>query len=180
MRTRAALLAAAALVALLPLHAQSKKDPDPGSGLYKVEINFRDGNDTGAMTDRRYTMLMTDSRKAVFKVGSRFPVVSGSIQPPAGGSVVDTQFTYVDIGVNIECILHESGGRVALHGSLDMSGIAVNGSGPVAGIRNPTIQQTKLELDTIVELGKPAVVASIDDPLTARKLQVEATITRAN
>ena len=59
MRTRAALLAAAALVALLPLHAQSKKDPDPGSGLYKVEINFRDGNDTGAMTDRRYTMLMT-------------------------------------------------------------------------------------------------------------------------
>jgi hypothetical protein len=37
-----------------------------------------------------------------------------------------------------------------------------------------------LELDTIVELGKPAVVASIDDPLTARKLQVEATITRAN
>lgn len=65
-------------------------------------------------------------------------------------------------------------------GSLDMSNVAANESGPIAGVRNPTIKQTKLELDTIVELGKPAVVASIDDPLTARKLQVEATITRAN
>jgi hypothetical protein len=37
-----------------------------------------------------------------------------------------------------------------------------------------------LELDATVDLGKPTVVASIDDPLTARKLQVEATITRAN
>jgi hypothetical protein len=47
-------------------------------------------------------------------------------------------------------------------------------------VHNPTIRQTKLELDTTLDLGKATVVASIDDPLTARKLQVEATVTRAN
>ena len=41
MRIHAALLAASALAALLPLHAQNSKDAGP---LYKVEINFRDAN----------------------------------------------------------------------------------------------------------------------------------------
>jgi hypothetical protein len=50
----------------------------------------------------------------------------------------------------------------------------------VAGVRNPTIRQTRLDLDTTVELGKPTEVASIDDPLTSRKLQVEVTVTKAN
>ena len=50
----------------------------------------------------------------------------------------------------------------------------------MTGVRNPVIRQTKLSVDAVVELGKPTVLASIDDPLTARKLQVEATITRAN
>ena len=175
MRPHAALLAAAALAALLPLHAQNPKDPGP---LYKVEINFRDANDAGSMTDRRYTMLVSDSRKAVFKVGNKSPVASGSITPATTGSVVSTQFTYLDIGVNIECFLQAVGSRIAVHGSLDMSNIASESL--VAGVRNPTIRQTRLDLDTTVELGKPTEVASIDDPLTSRKLQVEVTVTKAN
>jgi hypothetical protein len=173
MHTRNVLLAAAALAVLLPLHAQSSKETEP---LYKVEFNFRDANDAGSMTDRRYTMLVTDSRKAVFRVGIKSPVASGSTQP--AGSGVSTQFTYVDVGVNIECIVQAVGARAAMHGSLDLSNI--DGSQTIAGVRNPTIRQTKLDLDTIVELGKPTVVASIDDPVNSRKLQVEATITRAN
>lgn len=178
MHTRNLLLAAATLAAWLPLHAQSPKETVP---LYKVEINFRDGNDSGTVTDRRYTMLVTDSRKAVFKVGSKSPAVSRSIEPQTAGSVVSTQFTYLDIGVNIECFVQGSGTRAAMHGSLDLSNIGPSEGAPViAGVRNPTIRQTRLDLDTTVELGKPTVVASIDDPLTARKLQVEATITKAN
>lgn len=178
MRTRNAVLAAAALAALLPLHAQESKQSEP---LYKVEINFRDGNDSGSMTDRRYTMVVTDSSKAVFKVGNKIPVVSGTLQPPSGGSVVSTQVTYLDVGVNIECVVHALGERASLHASLDLSNIGPNDGAPaVAGVHDPTIRQTKVDLGTIVELGKPTVVASIDDPLTARKLRVEATVTKAN
>jgi hypothetical protein len=177
MQIRNVLLAAAALAVLLPLHAQNSKETEP---LYKVEINFRDGNESGSMTDRRYTMLVAESRRAVFKVGSKSPAVSGSTQPPATGSAVSTQFTYLDVGVSIECVVQAVGARAALHGSLDLSNIANDGAPAIAGVRNPTIKQTKLDLDTVVEMGKPTVVASIDDPLTARKLQVEATITKAN
>jgi|HubBroStandDraft_5_1064220.scaffolds.fasta_scaffold437005_1 hypothetical protein len=177
MHTRNALLAAAALAALLPLHAQDSKEAGP---LYKVEFNFRDGNDSGSLTDRRYTMLVTDSRKAVFKVGSKSPVASGAFQPQTSGAMVNTQFTYLDIGVNIECVVQGAGGKATMRGSLDLSNIGPSDGATVAGVHNPTIRQTKLELDTTLDLGKATVVASIDDPLTARKLQVEATVTRAN
>jgi hypothetical protein len=46
------------------------------------------------------------------------------------------------------------------------------------GSPNPIIGQTKLNLDTAVDLGKPTIVAAIDDPLNARKLQVEAIVTK--
>jgi hypothetical protein len=130
MRARKLLLAAVALAALLPLHAQNSKE---AGTIYKVEINFRDGNDAGAMTDRRYTMLAMDSRKTVFKVGTKSPTVSGSLQPETNGSIVSTQFTYLDVGVNIDCLLQAVGSKVAMQGSLDLSNIGPNDGPPVAG-----------------------------------------------
>ncbi len=176
MHIRRLLLAAAALAALLPLHAQEAGNTQP---QYKVEINFRDGNDTGAMSDRRYTMLVMDSERSIFKVGSRSPTVSGAMQPQAAGSLVNTQFTYLDVGVNIDCFVQKAGAKVLFRGSLDLSNIGPDG--PVlAGVRNPTIRQTRLDVHTVVELGKPTVVASVDDPTTSRKLLVETTITKMN
>ena len=84
MPPRHVMLAAIALTALLPLHAQNLKE---GSPLYKVEINFRDGNEAGATTDRRYTMLAMDSRRTVFKAGSKNPAVTETAQPQGGNWV---------------------------------------------------------------------------------------------
>ena len=173
---RHVLLAAVILTALPPLYAQNLKE---GTPLYKVEINFRDGNEAGATTDRHYTMLAMDSRRTVFKAGSKNPAVTETTQPQGGNPVASTQFTYVDVGVNIDCLLQAEGAKVAMKGSLDLSSITGDTT-PVPGVRNPVIRQTKLSVDAVVELGKPTVLASIDDPLTARKLQVEATITRVN
>ena len=146
-----------------------------------MEVNIHDGSDAAARTGRRYTMLVDDSHKAVFHVGNRVPVATGSFQPGGGVAKVNTQFTYMDTGVNIECTVRESGGKVALHGSLDLSTIARHDAEPGAiDVPSPTIGQTKLELDATLELGKPTTVASIDDPVTARQLRVEATITSSN
>lgn len=168
-----AFAAAAAMAALLPLHAQTRET----APLYKVELNVRDGADRNAASDRRYTLLVNDSQKGIIKVGSKSPVATGST---TAGNAPVTQFTYLDVGVNIECTVHAVGDRALMHGSLDLSSIATESTPPIGGVRNPTIRQTKVDLDTSVELGKPTVVASIDDPLSARTLQVEATITKAN
>jgi len=180
MRARNALLAIAALAALLPLQAQTTQaTTKEGPQLYRVEIDFRDGNDANSVTDRRYSLLAMDSRKAVFKVGSKSPAVSGSAQSQTGNALVTTEITYLDVGVNIDCVVQSIGTKVSVRGNLDLS--TISGEAQVApGIRNPVIRQTKLDLDAVMDFGKPTVLAAIDDPITARKLQVEATITKAN
>jgi hypothetical protein len=175
MRLSLALVAALLLALQLPVHAQEKKDP----GLYKVEFNIRDGAATAA--GQRYTLLMEPNRKAVLKVGSRVPVATGSYQGNTANPAVNTQYTYVDIGVDIECIVGESNGKIALHGSIDISSVmAHGGAGGGANPPNPTVGQTKLELDTALDPGKPATVASIEDGSNARHFQVEATVTRVD
>jgi len=178
MRTCVALIAAALLVPPLAVHAQERKSP----GLYKVEFNIHDT--TGAAKPGlRYTLLIEANRKAVFKVGDRVPVATGSFQPGSNGGspLVSTQYTYVDVGVNIDCIVSEMDNKVLMHGSIDLSTVvaheaAARGANPP----NPTVGQTKLELDTILEPGKPTVVAAIDDPANSRHFQVEATVVKAD
>ena len=44
--------------------------------------------------------------KATLKIGEREPTATGSFQPGIGGvginPLVNTQFTYIDVGVNVE------------------------------------------------------------------------------
>jgi len=182
MRIIAALAGAALLASFLPLHAQERQDsPYP---VYRVEFNIGDSRDAAARGDRHYTLLVKGTTKSVLKVGNRVPVANGSSQPgggnPAVSPLVNTQYSYIDIGVNIECLVREMAGRAALHGSIDLSNV-MQTTGPAGGSQpNPTISQTKLELDATLDLGKPMVIASVDDPVTMRQLTVQATITKVN
>jgi hypothetical protein len=180
MRTSVVLVAAALLMPQLTVFAQEKRDP----GTYKVEFNIRDTTGAPAKAALHYTLRMEANRKAVFKVGNRVPVASGSYQPGTSGAgvnpLVNTQYTYLDIGVNIECIVSEMNGRIAMHGSLDLSTVMQHGAASGANPPNPTVGQTKLELDTALEPGKPTEVAAIDDPANNRQFHVEVTVTRVD
>jgi hypothetical protein len=179
MRLSLALAAAALLMVQWPVHAQDSHGP----AVYKVEFDIHDGSGAAGKA-RHYTLVTSANQKATFKVGSRVPVATGSFEPGAGGGVnplVNTQYTYLDVGVNIECTVGDMNGKLMMHGNIDISTI-VQHEGPTASANppNPTITQTKLVLDTSVDPGKPSVVASIDDPVTMRQFQVQATVTRVN
>ena len=179
MRLCAPLIAAALLV---PAYAQDRMN---GPGTYKVEFNIRDGNDAAARNPRRYSLVMEPGHKSQFRVGQRVPVATGSFQPGTGGvginPLVNTQYTYLDVGVNIDCSINEMNGRIQMHGALDLSTISKpEAPANVANAPNPTVVQTKLDIDTVFEPGKPLVIASIDDPATNRRFQIEATVSRGN
>lgn len=188
MRTSLALAAAAILMAHTPVRAQDSHGP----AIYKVEFEIHDnsevageafGHDIHAERVRHYTLLTAANQKATFKVGSRVPVATGSFQSGTSAASMTpvTQYTYVDVGVNIECTIGEANGKLLMHGNVDISSIMKNEpASPSASPSNPNIGQTRLVLDTAVDPGKPTVVASIDDPVTARQFKVQATITRVN
>jgi hypothetical protein len=161
-RTRAILLAAI----LAPLAAAQVPRATPVS---KIDFIIRDSGDAAAKTGRKYSVLINEQRKGTFKVGNRIPMLTG------GGGTGNVQFTYVDVGVNLECVVAEQEGKIGLHVDLDLSTAAMPEKNPAA---NPIISQIRLNIDTSLTLAKPTVIASFDDPVTSRKFEVEATVTR--
>jgi hypothetical protein len=170
------------LLPLLPAMAQ-EKSPLSHPGVYRVEYRIRDGSDAAAKTGRRYTMLIENHNKGTLKVGDRVPVATGSFQPGTGGvgvsPLVNTQFSYLDIGVNIDAHLDDDNGRITLNSNLDISTLVEHKPAqPSQVLPNPTVSQIKIaEISTMLP-GKPTLVASIDDPVTQRKFDVEVTVTK--
>ena len=164
MRSLAFSCAALLVAALVPLHAQDKERP---VAAYKVEYRIRDGSDATAKTPRRYTMLCDTFGRGTFKVGDRVPVSTGS-----------NQFNYLDVGVNIETMVRERSNesRVSLTANMDMSTLVEHKQ--LAGFSNPTVAQMKIVVDALVTPGKPTVVASIDDPVTQHRVDIEAMVTK--
>jgi len=89
-----------------------------------------------------------DGQKATLKIGDRVPVATGSFQPGIGGvginPLVNTQFQYLDVGVNIDITPRVHAGReISLKLSLDVS--AVTSYVSIGGISQPVIGQRKIE-----------------------------------
>ena len=91
-----------------------------------------------------------DNLKATLKIGDRQPTATGSFQPGIGGvginPLVNTQFTFIDVGVNVEITprVHDNG-DVSLHVDLDIS--SVTGHVNLGGIDQPIIGQRKVSHD---------------------------------
>jgi hypothetical protein len=180
MRTSALLFLTTMLIPTLPVSGQEKGD----SGVYKVEFNIHDGSDAAAKTGRRYTIMIDASDKGIFRVGQKVPYATGSFQPGVSSAgvtpLVSTQFNYAEVGVNIDCRIDEMNGRIRVKATLDLSTVVQHDKSIGQIPPMPIIGQLRVEVNALVNPGKPTLVASVDDPVTLRKFDVEATATKVN
>ena len=107
-----------------------------------------------------------DNGKATLKIGDRVPIATGSFSSAGGVSgggispLVNTQFQYLDVGVNIDITPHIlSGGEVNLKMVLEVS--TVTGSTDIGGISQPTIGQRHIEHETRLGDGEMSLVGGI-------------------
>ena len=172
-----ALLTAAA--AALPAPAQDRKDVL--SSTYKVEFRIRDGSEAAAKSPRRYTMLIDISGHGTLHVGDRVPVPTGTFQPGAGvNPLVNTQWSYFDRGVNLDVSLAEQTSRIMLTGTIDISTFYDHKVDTPGAPIQPVVGQFKIQIHAAVVVGKPTIVTSIDDPVSQRKYDVEAVVTKTD
>jgi general secretion pathway protein D len=105
-------------------------------------------SDTNTKLIQNPQIRALDGQKATLKIGDRVPVATGSFQPGIGGvginPLVNTQFQYLDVGVNIDITPRVHAGReVTLKMALDIS--AVTSFQNIGGISQPVIGQRKIE-----------------------------------
>ena len=67
-------------------------------------------NDSKTKVIQQPQIRAVDGQKATLKIGQRVPVATGSFQPGIGGvginPLVNTQFNYIDVGVNVDMTPH--------------------------------------------------------------------------
>ena len=106
----------------------------------------------------------SDGQKASLKIGERVPVATGSFQPGIGGvginPLVNTQFNYIDVGVNIDITPHVHGlDEITLKLAMDIS--AVDSYQNIGGIQQPVIGQRKIEQDIRLKEGEVNILGGI-------------------
>ncbi len=115
-----------------------------------------------------------DGQKASLKLGQRVPVATGSFQPGIGGvginPLVNTQFNYIDVGVNVDITPHVHGlNEVTLKVTMDIS--AVDSYQNIGGIQQPVIGQRKIEQEIRMKEGEANIMGGILEETDTKNLQ---------
>jgi general secretion pathway protein D len=123
-----------------------------------------------AMSDAKTTVLQApelrciDNVKATLNIGEREPTATGSFQPGIGGvginPLVNTQFQYIDIGVNIEAQARvHSETEVTVEMLLNIT--SVTGQVNLGGIQQPIIGQRKIQHTLRIREGEVALLGGL-------------------
>jgi general secretion pathway protein D len=116
-------------------------------------------SDSGTHVIQRPELRAIDSEKASLKIGDRVPIATGSFQSGLGGSV-NTQFQYLDVGVNIDITPYvHADHEVTLKMSLEIS--SVTGVQNIGGFNQPTIGQRRIEHEARLADGEVNLIGGI-------------------
>jgi general secretion pathway protein D len=108
----------------------------------------------------------TDAQKATMKIGSRIPIATGSYQTGGAASLVsglvNTQFQYQDVGVNIEMTpsVHYDH-DVTLKIKIEVS--AESGTETISGVTEPIISQRVVDQVIRLREGEASILGGIQD-----------------
>ena len=127
---------------------------------------------TRLLTDNNTKILQNpriraaDQQKATLKIGSRIPIATGSYQTGAAtalvSSLVNTQFQYQDVGVNIEVTPTVHFDRdVTLKMKIEVT--AQSGSVTISGVTEPILSQRVAEQTIRLREGEANILGGIQE-----------------
>jgi general secretion pathway protein D len=121
-------------------------------------------NNSGTKIIQSPRIRASDNQKASLKIGDRVPVATGSFQPGIGGvginPLVNTQFQYIDVGVNVDITPQVHANReVSLKVSVDVSSVTSHVN--IGGIDQPVIGQRKIEHEIRLKEGEVNLMGGI-------------------
>lgn len=164
------------VLGLISAMAAAQETPRHLQKIYKVVFLIYELEDGKKINQRTYTLPVNtvdgNTRDSSIRVGTRVPITTGS-------SGNNTQVTYIDVGLNLDCNVTEQEGKFILHGSLDLSSFAMaeQGAGNLSK-DNPVLRNIKQTFTTVVGPGVTTPVTSMDDVNSKKRLQVDVTVTK--
>ncbi len=139
---------------------------------YRLTYTVTEMDGGKRVSSEHYTMVVTANQATTLKQGSKVPVATGTYATDT--SSLQTQFTYLDIGMAFEATLTSMGNGVSLKSNVEQSSIADEKSG--VGPQDPIVRQVSMKSISILTPGKPLMLGSLDVPNSTRRLDIEVMV----
>ncbi|MBZ5527980.1 MAG: tetratricopeptide repeat protein [Acidobacteriia bacterium] len=118
-----------------------------------------------------------DGQPAKLRIGDRIPVATGSFQAGVGiggtggvNPLVNTQFQYQDVGVNVDVTPRVHPNReVSLKIQIEVS--SVTGSSTIGGIQQPIISQRKIDHEIRLKEGEVNILGGLIERVDSKTLK---------
>jgi hypothetical protein len=136
------------------------------------------GSDGKPTNSRSYAATVSTGihdRGTSIRTGSRIPIATGSSSSSSNQALVNTQWQYQDVGVNIDARNTREVGRQL---SLDLvAAVSSIGATNDPNLHQPVIRENKWQASVLIPVGKAAVVFTSDSLDSKGSMQVVVTAT---
>jgi type II secretory pathway component GspD/PulD (secretin) len=133
---------------------------------YRLTYTLTELDANKTIGTQHFSMVVVSGQRTSVKQGDKIPIATGSYSngeatttPSAG---IQTQFTYLDVGMNFDSTVIDYDGGVLLKSKVEQSSLGQPSL--IAGIQEPVVRQTVLEGTSLLTFGKPAMLGTIDVP----------------
>ena len=140
---------------------------------YRLLYTITDLDDGKPVGTQQFSMVVVTGQQTSLKSGSKVPVLTGTDNFGSSTSTspsVQTQFTYLDVGMNFQATLDELEHGARLRSKVEESSIAEEKSGVVD--QDPIVRQSVIEGTAFLTPGKPLILGSLDVPGSTRRLDI--------
>jgi type II secretory pathway component GspD/PulD (secretin) len=144
---------------------------DHAKKTYRLTYTVTDMDNGKRVGTQHFAMVVVSGQETKLKQGSKIPIATGSASSTATPGSIQTQMTYLDIGMNFSATLDEFANGVRLRSTVEQSSVSEDKS--IAGVQEPIIRQTMLAGAAFLTPGKPLMLGTIDIPGSTRQLDVE-------
>ena len=119
---------------------------------------------------QHFSMVALLGQRITLKQGDKVPVATGSFEQ--GNAASQTQFTYIDIGINLDTTIDAFANGLRLRSKVEQSSVA---AGPQSGklADDPIVRQSVLEGTSVITPGKPFILGGIDIVGSTRHIDIE-------
>ena len=172
-----------------PEESEKKAESKKEAAELRVQVVFTEYDGEKKMSSLPYTLLVSAPEgrrdKSSIRMGLRVPIVTGSFKTGSESAPVNQQFTYIDVGSNLDAwASKEENGRFNLHLNLERSSAYSSSNGQKASaisgnevlVSQPVIQQFKTEVDLFIRDGQTIQSILATDPVSGRVTKVEVTV----
>lgn len=141
---------------------------DKPKKTYKLTYSVTEFDGTRRISSQHFSMAVAPGQNTVLKEGSKVPIATGTTGDSKSNQ---TQFSYIDIGMNFDATLSATPSGAMLKSNVEQSSVGEEKT--IMGVQEPVIRSTSLRGEAFLTPGKPMMLGSLDIPGSTHHLEVE-------